>query len=224
MIGVGALLNVGKGIWDSMKIRKEEKRLKGELENDFLSDISPLEKYEYSNSLLLAESIILLEKAENNQRKIEILEKALTKMNELLKQTEQELKAVNATKLDVATLAVNIQDLTINTIKELDNQQKVLNISERKLSEFQKNVNSLSNQFINIQRETKLLKNETEALKREVKDQLSSFQNDLTELKITTESSLSQVGEKFKIILKKIHWLTIALIITTILTVIAFYY
>lgn len=200
---LGALLNLIKGCKDYFKAKSEENKLSAELSNDFWSGFTRIQKFEASSSLLLAESMILLEKSKTANEKIEILERVLIKMNELISNTEEELKKISANKLDIATLAVNIQDLTINTIKEIEKQYEALQKQTSKNDAVDERLEQLSNEILKktqnkaiplLEEKTSRLINHTQTIEKNLSESISNTAVKLKEVNTAIEKLTDQVS------------------------------
>jgi hypothetical protein len=156
LLFLGAIFNTVNGSYDSFKIRKDEKELTAELEKELWHDLSFYEKYEFRNKLLLAETILKMDQTDSIIGKFKILEENIKYMEKEITEAESVLKKTNATKLDIATLAVNIQDLTLNTLKDMDGINKSTDTMSVKMEAgfdyLTKNVVSINNELNNYDR------------------------------------------------------------------------
>lgn len=130
---IGTIINLVKGSWDSIKIRSDEKKLISELNTELWQDLSVYDRFEFRNKLILSELFLKMNNVNTSIQKIKIIEESICYMKNEIEQAEDALKNRNATKLDVATLAVNIQDLTLNSIKEFENMNSKIHQFETKL-------------------------------------------------------------------------------------------
>lgn len=119
MLGLGAVLNLFKGFAERKKLTDLVKKLAVDLDKDPFEDLNGLERFERMSNLLEAEKDFWIEKLSSMNHKIEILGKVIDIMKTEIAKVENELKKTNANKYDVALLAVNIQELAVNTIQEI---------------------------------------------------------------------------------------------------------
>lgn len=168
MLGLGAIINLFKGFAERKKLTDLVKKLAVDLDKDPFEDLNGLERFERMSNLLEAEKDFWIEKLSSMNHKIEILEKVIDIMKTEIAKVENELKKSNANKYDVALLAVNIQELAVNTIQEIQevrdslmlidsqivtqgNQIEQLNavksVSNETLTRFEQKMTSLLNEY-----------------------------------------------------------------------------
>lgn len=119
MLGIGAIINLFKGFAERKKLTNLLKKVAADLDKDPFEELNGLERFERMSNLLEAEKDFWIEKLSSMNHKIEILEKVIGIMKTEIAKVENELKKTNANKYDVALLAVNIQELAVNTIQEI---------------------------------------------------------------------------------------------------------
>jgi hypothetical protein len=122
MLFIGAIKNALVGGYQKLTLPRKIERLQRELEADLLVDLDGIKRFHARELLLLTELSQSLGDLDEHDHagRLRLMETWLTKMNATIKEAEAALKKEPANKLDVATLAVNIQDLALNTIRELD--------------------------------------------------------------------------------------------------------
>ncbi|GMU89289.1 MAG: hypothetical protein AMXMBFR49_14970 [Chlorobiota bacterium] len=124
MIGIGALFSIFRGFSERTRLKKKVRELGEELGKDPFADLNGIERFTRISTLLDAEKQFWLDKVNTINEKIEILEKVISIMKSEISIAENELKRTRANKHDIALLAVNIQELALNTIKDIENVNK----------------------------------------------------------------------------------------------------
>lgn len=120
MIGLGALFSIFRGFSERSRLKSKVRELGEEVGKDPFADFSGIERFTRISTLLDAEKQFWLENVNTINEKIEILEKVISIMRSEISNAETELKKTKANKHDIALLAVNIQELALNTIKDIE--------------------------------------------------------------------------------------------------------
>jgi len=125
MLFFGAIKNALVGGYQALTLPRKIEKLQRELDSELLSGLEGLKRFHAHELLLLAELASELEdlEAHDHAGRGRLLQLWIDKMNAAIKDAEASLKREPANKLDVATLAVNIQDLALNTMRELEQHQ-----------------------------------------------------------------------------------------------------
>jgi len=176
----GPFVTLFREVLRKNKLKDFATELQDKLNHGLLDEIESSVTHDSRINLLQSELAILLEEERTNKSKISIIEKGLNIMKAEVSKAEEQLKAVTATKLDIANLAVNIQELTLNALKEFETEQNLLDNLQSKLVLVQKEISSLKNKvsLIPDNKDLLLVKNrlsELEENSREVINQVANF-------------------------------------------------
>lgn len=124
MLFIGSALRTLKGFSERWSLSRLRGELASEARRDLLDDLSPSERFLARQRLLAAE--MLLRSSSDPGAIPNHMEQVVALMREDIKDAEAALANQPATKLDVAHLAVSIQELTLDTLKEMQGHRDTL--------------------------------------------------------------------------------------------------
>ncbi len=124
MVGIGAVIRAGKGIWDIRNLKKQIGDIEVELASDLYDRLKPEDRFQMGEALLEAEMITLMSEVKTEDDIIELQRKRVKIMNDDMQATEEELATKSATKLDIARLAVNMQGMALGFLEDFQEVKK----------------------------------------------------------------------------------------------------
>lgn len=215
MIGIGALFGIFRGFSERSKLKNKIRELGQELDKDPFAEIKGYDRFARVSTLLDAEKQFWLEKVNTINEKTEILEKVISIMRSEISKAENELKRTRANKHDIALLAVNIQELALNTIKDIENVNKsVLQLDSQlvatadaleKLSSREgENPLETSNIVLNLREGLKEVNNSINTIKKRYKE----LDGRINVIQAEAKQDHDAISQELKGTLKELHELS----------------
>lgn len=196
---LGSLFHTIKGGIDSVTIRRKLKECQTWLSVDELSSLKPYQRFLVQERLLLTEYMIrcsqLRAKGASLSDLIDLKERMNRKMEDLVKNAQQELASHPANKLDVAQLVSGIQQLSIAIDKDQNTFKKDINNLQIDISNFQKDLVSLKKDLTTFKKDTHNLQQE----QQRQADCLKALEDDL---KLTSKRLETEI-KKINVLVKR---------------------
>jgi hypothetical protein len=208
---IGAFLQGAKGIYDSKQLDKKNDEINRVLHKyssreKFLRNIDDVfDRTIAENQLLIADYMVKRSVYKHDMKKtVKTWEKVKVKMNENIKQVEEQLNREKATKLDVAKLITGLSQMSGEFDKEIERLKQEYVIDKSLIEQTNSSVTDLKAYVTN---ELKDKEQSVQKLDQAVKTKISQLDKKIDdswqEIQIKLNTSLNQVSDQIKDVKKE---------------------